>query len=117
MLAIGVSYDDFWHGDPEIVRFAIEAYEITQRNRTMHDDLVAWNIGRYVMLATGVVLSQAFSKHSNARYPSEPIIATEMDERLAEQKRERELKRQHDEFIALAAAMQATQNTQSGTEA
>jgi hypothetical protein len=117
MLAIGVSYDDFWHGDPAIVRFAIEAYQEKQRDRMMHDDFVAWNAGRYVMMAVGVVLSQAFSKNSSAKYPSEPLIATELDEKLAEQKRERQLKQQHDSFLALAQAMQIAQGNQRGVEA
>jgi hypothetical protein len=106
-MAIGVSYSDFWHGDPEIARFAIECNEITQRDRAIHDDMLAWNMGRYVMLGTGVVLSQAFSKGSSAKYPNEPVLASELDERLAKQKREREIHKAHADFLALAAAMTA----------
>jgi len=104
-MAIGVSYEDFWYGDPELVRYAIAAEEIRQRNRVIADDLTAWNTGRYVMMAVGVVLSQAFNGRSNLKYPSEPLIGPELDEALAEQKRERELRKSRDSFLALANAM------------
>jgi hypothetical protein len=102
VLAIGVSYDDYWHGDPAIVRYAIEADEIAQRNRVIANDLLAWNTGRYVMLGVGVVLSQAFSRSSSAKYPSEPLIAAELDEKLAENRRERELRQMEANFLAMA---------------
>lgn len=103
MLALGtVTYEDFWHGEPAIVRYAIEADEVRQRNRVIAQDMVAWNTGRYVMMGVGVVLSQAFSKSSSAKYPSEPLIGPELDEKLAEQKRERELRAMHAAFLARA---------------
>jgi hypothetical protein len=102
VLAIGVSYDDYWHGEPALVRYAIEADEIVQRNRVVSSDLLAWNTGRYVMLAVGVVLSQAFSRSSSAKYPVEPIIAAELDEKLAENRRERELRQMEANFLAMA---------------
>ena len=105
-MAIGVSYHDFWYGDPETVRYAIEADQITQRNAAITNDVLAWNTGRYVQLAVGVVLSQAFSKNSQAKYPTEPMLATELDERLAEQKRERELQKAHADFLAVAALLE-----------
>lgn len=104
-MAIGVSYDDFWHGDPRIVGYVIECEEIRQRNSVIKNDLLAWNTGRYVMMGVGVVLSQAFSKNSTAKYPNEPLIATEIDEALAEQKREREVRRAHADFLAFATAL------------
>jgi hypothetical protein len=110
VMAIGVSYHDFWYEDPSLVRFGIETHEILQRNRAINDDMLAWNAGRYVMLGVGVVLSQAFSKNSTAKYPSEPVLAVELDEKLAERKRERELIKQRDDFLALAAAQWAAKN-------
>jgi hypothetical protein len=104
-MAIGVSYDDFWHGEPQIVRYAIESNEALQRQQAILSDIAAWNTGRYVMLGVGVVLSQAFSKNSQSKYPSEPVLAYELDAKLAEQKRERELTRQRDSFLAVAAAL------------
>jgi len=115
-MAIGVTYEDFWHGDPQMVQFAIESERIRQRNHVISDDLLAWNTGRYTMLGVGVVLAQAFSKRgSSARYPTEPMMAAELDETLAEQKRERELRRQHADFLAVAAALAPRKPT--GTDA
>ena len=114
-MSIGVSYDDFWHGEPEIVQFAIDAEQVRQRNGVIRNDFLAWNTGRYVMLAVGVVLSQAFSKSSKAEYPAEPMLAVELDEKLAEQKREREIRAAHASFLALATAMQQRNNI--GTDA
>ena len=106
-MAIGVTYADFWYGDPEIVRYAIEAYEIQQKSAAIQSDTLAWNTGRYVMLGMGVILSSAFNRHSQVKYPSEPVLAVEMDERLKEQKRERELEKAHADFLAVAAALEA----------
>ncbi len=104
-MSIGVSYDDFWYGEPEKVKYAIATYELTAKKHAMDADVLAWNTGRYVLLAVSTVLSQAFSRSSTAKYPSEPIVATELDEKLAAQKRERELIKQRDGFLALAFAM------------
>ena len=105
-MAIGVSYEDFWHGEPDIVQFTIETERIRQRNAAIRSDMLAWNTGRYVMIGFGDVLSRAFSKgNTPSAYPEEPILALELDEKLAEQKRERDLRKQRDGFLALAAAM------------
>lgn len=106
-MAIGVTYEDFWHGEPEIVRYAIESYGVQQKAAAIQADAMAWNTGRYVMLGVGVVLSSAFSRNSQVKYPTEPVLAYELDERLKEQKRERELEKAHADFLAIAAALEA----------
>lgn len=106
-MAIGVTYDEFWHGDPEILQYAIETESIRQKNQAILDDTLAWNTGRYVMAAVGVVLSQAFSKNSQAKYPSEPMLAIQLDKELAERKREQELRQMQESFVALGRAMAA----------
>ena len=114
VMAIGVTYDEFWHGDPELVRFVIETEEIKQRNEVIRNDLLAWNTGRYVMVGVGVVLSQAFSKSSTAKYPTEPLIAAELDDRIAEQKRERELRKAEADFLAVGMMLR---KAPTGTDA
>jgi len=105
-MAIGVSYEDFWHGEPELVEFAIETERIRQRNEAIRSDMLAWNTGRYVMIGFGDVLTRAFSKgNTPSAYPEEPLLGVALDETLAEQKRERDLIKQRDGFLALAAAM------------
>lgn len=109
MLSIGVSYDDFWHREADVVRCYVEAHEVHERNRLIAEDFNAWNAGRYVLTALSVVMSQAFSKHSNAEYPAEPLLASELDELLAKQKREREIEKAHRDFLALAALLEKQQ--------
>jgi len=101
-MAIGVSYDDFWHGEPAIVGYAIETEKLRQKNTAILSDIAAWSTGRYVMLGVGVVMSQAFSNSSSAKYPTEPLLAYELDEQLKAQKRERDLRKQHADFLAVA---------------
>jgi hypothetical protein len=115
-MSIGVTYDQFWHGEPEIVRFAIETAELQQKNDAIRSDVLAWNTGRYVMAGVGVVLSQAFSKNSQAEYPTEPLLALELNEQLAEQKRERELMQQHNAFLAVAAMLDMQNQTGADAE-
>ena len=104
-MAIGVSYEEFWHGEPAIVGYAIETEKLRQKNTAILSDVAAWNTGLYVMIAVGVVLSQAFDRNSQAAYPSEPLLATELDERLKKDKYERDLRKQRDDFLAIAAAL------------
>ena len=114
-MAIGVSYEAFWHGEPAIVGYAIETEKLRQKNIAILSDVAAWNTGRYVMVAVGVVLSQAFDRNSQATYPSEPLLATELDDQLKEQKRERDLRKQRDGFLALAAALSLQNSNGAGT--
>lgn len=110
-MAIGVTYEEFWYGDPEIVEYAIEVESIRGKREAIAADLNAWNTGRYVMLAVGTVLSQAFSNRSSAKYPPEPLLGPELDEALATSKRERELQQQHDRFVAMAKALSGSKTT------
>lgn len=57
------------------------------------------------MLGVGVILSQVLSKNSSVKYPPEPMLAYELDAKLAEQKRERELIKARDNFLLVAAAL------------
>lgn len=105
MMAIGVSYEDFWHGEPEIVTWAIKRYEITAKNDCILQDTLAWNIGRYTMMGVGVLLSGLSKGGPKPEYPSEPLVAAELDEQLRQQKQERELQKRYQDFLAVAAAM------------
>lgn len=113
-MAIGVTYDEFWYGEPELVGHAIEVEKIAAKNKAIANDVLAWNTGRYVMVAVSTVLSHAFSKSSTAKYPEEPALAYELDEELKRQKQERELIRQRDSFLALAQALAVRDGLTSG---
>ena len=105
LLVIGFDYYEFWYGDPQQVDYFIKAHSIKAKNEAIKEDTLAWNIGRYVMLGTGVVMSQAFSNSSNAKYPNEPQLAVQLDEQLAERKRQAEVQQAVQGFLALSKAM------------
>lgn len=69
-LAIGMSYAEYWDGDPSLPRYYREAYQIKQK----YDNYNMWLQGLYVYDAFGVVLYNAFRK-KNAKtqnYPDKP---------------------------------------------
>lgn len=54
--------------------YELEAYDkafLMQRQIRDEDN---WILGQYVMSAFGTVMSQAFSKHSHAKYIQEPMM-------------------------------------------
>ena len=113
VMAIGVTYDEFWYGDPRLVGFTIEAAKLKNKSDAMLQDTTAWNQGRYHQIALSTVLSHAFSNSSTAKYPQEPILVAELDERLAKKRQERELKRAHDNFLAVAQMLAARKAAQA----
>ena len=101
ILSIGVSYDDFWHGNPEIVDYQIEVEKIRGKNEAILNDTLAWSVGKYVHYAVGALLDE----HNH--YPEEPQLALALDEELANKKREREIEKQRLGFLAVAHALAA----------
>lgn len=84
-LSIGMTADEFWHGDPQLV----VAYRLADEKAARRSDWLAWLNGRYVYEAIGdnAPVLRAFSKATRANdYPKEPY--TEREER---RRREREL--------------------------
>lgn len=65
--AYGVTYDEFWHGDMDIVKYKMETFNAMQEVEVMKLDVLAWYTGMYVKEAIG----SAFSK--NYRYPQAPM--------------------------------------------
>lgn len=63
-MAIGLSYEDYWCGPPELAADTRKAHKIKM---TM-DNQVAWWNGQYLMSAIGAVLGGK----KGAKYPEEP---------------------------------------------
>lgn len=76
MMAMGVPYDLYWSGDPFAVRAYMEAFQLKQEWQQDELDAKAWLTGAYVHEAVSVVMSQAFGKGKNTRYPKEPYGQT-----------------------------------------
>ena len=91
-MALGVSADEFWNGDYTLLKYHVEKHRIAveQQNEQL------WLQGVYFYEALSVALSQAFSKHTQAKYPEKPYRLTP----LSEEEQELENKRKVEEFRA-----------------
>lgn len=67
-MSIGMSYDEYWYGEPERIR----AYREADRLKRDQINLTAWLNGMYVHDALSAVMQNAFSKGSKAKYPEKP---------------------------------------------
>jgi hypothetical protein len=104
-LRFGMSYDEFWHGDPKAYGYMRDAWVKKQRERTAELDFLAWNTGRYVTTGLSIVLEAAFSKGGTKHeYPEVPEIALELDERAKKEYEQRKLMKIYQRFTALVQA-------------
>lgn len=91
-MALGVSASEFWDGDYTLLKYYVDRHRIAveQQNEQL------WLQGVYFYEALSVALSQAFSKHTQAKYPEKPYRLTP----LSEEEQELENKRKVEEFRA-----------------
>ena len=78
-MAIGMSPDEFWHGDPKLA----VAYRQAERIRRENRYIAEWRAGVYVGKAVDAVLSK------EAEYPPEPLFSIMRDDDAAREERER----------------------------
>ena len=103
-MALGMSYEQFWYGEPEIVIAYRKAEEL--RKRRVNEEL--WLCGIYTAEALSATVGNMFSKGTKHKYPSDPkpITMSEVKER-----EERERKRKQEEmkakFMARALSVNA----------
>ena len=67
-MAYGMSYHDYWHGDPWMVRAYAQAYLMKRKI----DNETAWISGAYFYIAVSTALATAFSK-SKKDYVKHPL--------------------------------------------
>ena len=96
-LAMGMSYEQFWEGEPSLVRSYLKAEKI--RRRQMNEQL--WLSGIYMAEALSSTVGNMFSKGNPHKYPSEPLPITE--EEVLERK-ERESKARMEKIKAAFTA-------------
>lgn len=84
-MAIGMTYEQYWYGDPLLVRAFYQAEKLRREKR----DEQAWLTGLYVLNALNATVGNMFRKSGQApaEYPEEPFSV----------KKERE-KREHTEL-------------------
>ena len=88
-MAIGMTYDEYWYGEPMMVR----AYYKADKLRREREDEAAWLNGLYMLAALNATIGNIGNKGKPNEYPNEPIASAE--KRKREQKRtEREEKQE-----------------------
>lgn len=94
-MAIGMTYEQYWYGDPLMVRAFYEADKI----RKEREDYEAWLHGLYVLNALNASVGNMFRKSGQpVKYPTEPFSVTEKKER----QRQKEIDEEQEALIAQA---------------
>ena len=110
-MAMGMTYDEFWNGEPERVRYYREAEEIRQKKR----DYDLWLQGRYIYDALCAVspILHAFAKNGTQpeNYLDEPYPRTYKD---FKERQERQMKEQAEAFRAFVSAKNAERREKNG---
>lgn len=93
-IRIGMSPDQFWNDDPELLWIYLEAYEQELKSRLEYDNSVAFLQGQYFMLAIAQCIQ--FNKHPKKIYPKKPfdISKNEVSEQVKQIQFEEERKAQ-----------------------
>lgn len=88
-MALGMTYNQYWYGDPLMVRAFYKADRIRQERK----DSEAWLNGLYVLRALEATVGNVFRKEGTqpAEYPERPYSAKETaEEPTSEDEEERE---------------------------
>lgn len=90
-MSYGMSFDEFWYGDPYLAKFYREAYKLKMR----YDDVFMWKQGMYIYEALCDVspILHAFSKKGAKplQYRTRPM-SEELKENKTEKEKEIEVK-------------------------
>ena len=101
-LALGMSYELFWDGDPKLTTAYRKADEL--RRRRLNEQL--WLEGIYTAEALASTVGNMFSKTKHA-YPSEPLALTVLEQ---QERREREQKAKMERIKAAFTARALSMN-------
>lgn len=87
-MAIGMTYEQYWYGDPLMVRAFYKADQLRQQR--LNDE--AWLFGAYVYRAIDATVCNMFRKHNAemAEYPKKPIEIGEKEESYYEKEKREE---------------------------
>lgn len=88
-LSIGMSYNEFWRGDPQLVKVYRDAQELRERRANME----AWRNGQYMASALASTVGNMFRKKGQQpiKYMEHPIPLTLKEKE--EYERQDEIKR------------------------
>ena len=109
-MALGVSADEYWNGDYTMLKYYVKRHKIAveQQNEQL------WLQGVYFYDALSAALSQAFSKHSTARYPDKPYRLTQMSEVEQELENKKKVEEFRSQLEALGRRFEAKHKREQG---
>ena len=103
-LAMGMTYEQFWDGDPDLVK----AYRTADRIRRRRRNEELWLEGIYMVEALSSTVGNMFAKGAQHKYPEEPFPITQEEVREREEREQRaRMERIKAAFTAKALAMNA----------
>ena len=111
-MSIGMTYNEYWYGDPLMVRDYYRAFRI----RRKQEDERMWLQGLYVLQALQATVGNLFLSDGEEpnRYPEEPILQ-EKDREKEEERKAKEEEREQLRLIAyLNQVMEARKGQQEG---
>ena len=111
-MAIGMTYEQYWYGDPLMVRAYYKAYKLKREQI----DEESWLNGMYVFKALDATVGNMFRKQgqSPAEYPREPVLLSKKKEEAERKNREKTEREKEDEatwaFAWMNSFVQAGKN-------
>lgn len=98
-MAIGMTYEQYWYGDPLMVRAYYQAEQYRQEQR----DTDAWLIGAYVAQAISATVCNALLKKGSQpnEYPRMPSLVEKRAKEKEERRKDRE-REEEEQLFALA---------------
>ena len=97
-ISIGMTYEQFWYGDPTIANMYLEAFKLKEQREAEKTKWITWEQGLYVYEAICDVapVLRAFSKATKPLpYPEKPYATKEKEE---QDKKIKELEEERDKF-------------------
>ena len=105
-LAIGMTYEQFWEGEPRLAKAYREADEIRRKRQNQ----MLWLEGIYMSEALSATVGNMFSKNKHP-YPSEPLPIT-AEEQADRQEREKQARMERIKASFMSRALRM--NTKMG---
>lgn len=112
-LRCGMTYDEYWHGEPDRLTYHYQWYVTAQKERMADMDTLVWMGGQYNQVGNAINLHgfAGGKKHNAPKYPKEPMFYTPLlsdeEKRKRKQRQDnRPVEEQFARFQQVAAAFQ-----------
>lgn len=110
VIAMGISYDDFWSLTPRKLNVIIDGYKLKRKI----DDEKQWFLGGYMFEAVSIALGNAFRKKNQKAKSYFELLDKPFFKHLPEELTEDEKQQQLDAFMASLNVMQTNFNLSHG---